>query len=135
MHRVTITIDDALMAQLDAYMQSHGHSNRSEAVRGLVRERLDSERIERGEGGPCIATLSYVYNHGERELARRLTEAGHSHHGLTVSTLHVHLDPARCLEVAILKGEAGELRHYADHVLAERGVYSGDLHIVPAEPA
>ncbi|NWG45179.1 MAG: nickel-responsive transcriptional regulator NikR [Alphaproteobacteria bacterium] len=131
MHRVTITIDDALMAQLDAYMAAHGHSNRSEAVRGLVRDTLDRERLAADASGTCIGTLSYVYNHEERELAKRLTQTGHAHHALTVSTLHVHLDHDRCLEVAVLKGEAGDLQHYADHVLTERGVFSGELHLVP----
>ncbi|MCP5432650.1 MAG: nickel-responsive transcriptional regulator NikR [Alphaproteobacteria bacterium] len=133
MHRVTITVDDDLMKALDAYMAGHGYENRSEAMRDLVRDRLDAERLAKRSDGPCVATLSYVYNHEERELAKRLVRAGHDHHDLTVATLHVHLDRDRCLEVSVLKGAARDVAHFADHVLAERGVQSGELHVVPVD--
>ena len=39
---------------------------------------------------------------------------------MAVSTLHVHLDDANCLEVTVLKGLSDQVRHLADHVIAER---------------
>jgi CopG family nickel-responsive transcriptional regulator len=35
---------------------------------------------------------------------------------------HVPLDADNCLEVVIMKGKSGEVRHLADHMLAMRGV-------------
>ncbi len=32
---------------------------------------------------------------------------------------------ATCLEVTVLEGEAAALRHFAEHVIAERGVHHG----------
>jgi CopG family nickel-responsive transcriptional regulator len=52
-----------------------------------------------------------------------------------VSTLHVHLDAKSCLEVAVLKGAAGAVRHMADHVTTERGVRHGQLVVLPSGPA
>ena len=37
MQRVTITLDDALMAALDAIIAARGYQNRSEAIRDLAR--------------------------------------------------------------------------------------------------
>jgi CopG family transcriptional regulator, nickel-responsive regulator len=45
----------------------------------------------------------------------------------------VHLDNARCLEVTVLKGLSDEVRHFADHVIAERGLQHGQLVVVPAD--
>jgi CopG family nickel-responsive transcriptional regulator len=50
-----------------------------------------------------------------------------------VATLHVHLDHDSCLEVAVLRGERGEVRHFSQHVIAERGVRHGRLVMVPVD--
>jgi CopG family nickel-responsive transcriptional regulator len=45
----------------------------------------------------------------------------------------VHLDHESCLEVSVLRGRTADVRHYADHVIAERGVRFGRLVLVPLE--
>lgn len=133
MERVTISLDEALLAQFDAYLHGKGYANRSEAVRDLLRERLESDRLEQNNARYCIACLSYVYNHHEREMARRLAQAQHDHHDLTLSTVHVHLDHDHCLEVTLLRGETGPIRHFAETIMAERGIRHGNLHLVPTD--
>jgi len=131
MQRVTITIEDELLAELDALVVRRGYQNRSEALRDLARagmRRID----EPAPTEPCVAALVYVYDHARRDLPNRLAHEFHGHHDLAISTLHVHLDAQSCLEVAILRGEAGAVRHMADHVTAERGVRHGQLVMLPA---
>jgi CopG family nickel-responsive transcriptional regulator len=74
-----------------------------------------------------------VYDHARRDLPNRLANEFHDHHDLAVSTLHVHLDAGSCLEVAVLRGAAGDLQHMANHVIAERGVRYGQLVLLPQE--
>jgi CopG family nickel-responsive transcriptional regulator len=134
MQRVTITLDDDLVAEIDAFMLARGYSNRSEAMRDLTRAGLTEMQAGSTANGPCVGALVYVFDHERRELARRLTSVHHHHHGLSLATTHVHLDDDTCLEVALLRGAADEVRHLADHVIAERGVRHGRLVIVPTEP-
>lgn len=131
MQRVTITVDDELMGQLDALIAARGYQNRSEAIRDLARAGLAAAANEAPAERPCVAALVYVYDHAKRELPRRLAHQFHDHHAMSVSTLHVHLDHDTCMEVTVLKGQAGEVRHFAGHVIAERGVRHGQLVIVP----
>ncbi|TCZ66143.1 nickel-responsive transcriptional regulator NikR [Roseicella aquatilis] len=131
MQRVTITIDDDLLATVDALVAAKGYASRSEAVRDLLRAETDRSAAL-AEAAPCVATLSYVYDHATRDLARRLTGAHHAHHDLSIASLHVHLDHDTCLEVAVLRGAAGMVRRFADAVTAERGVRRHALHLVPA---
>ena len=133
MQRITITVDDELMAEIDALADARGYQNRSEAIRDLARAGLQAGSADPVGRGACVAALVYLYDHAKRELAKRLTNSFHDHHNLSVSTLHVHLDPARCLEVTVLKGPAAEVRHFAEHVIAERGVRHGRLVMIPAE--
>ncbi|MBS7542257.1 nickel-responsive transcriptional regulator NikR [Ancylobacter oerskovii] len=133
MQRVTVTIDDALLAALDAHAARHGYGNRSEAIRDALRTALlGTDAAPAADTAPCVATLSYVYEHEKRELARRLAQVQHGHHDLTVAALHVHLDHGTCLEVSVLRGPAGEVKQLADAVVTQRGVRYGQLHLVPA---
>ena len=45
----------------------------------------------------------------------------------------MHLDHDSCMEVTVLRGAVGDVRHFADHVIAERGVRHGRLVLVPVE--
>jgi CopG family nickel-responsive transcriptional regulator len=131
MQRVTVTLDDDLMAELDRVIEARGYQNRSEAIRDLARAGLKQASIESGAIKNSIGVLSYVFDHEARELARRLTSSFHDHHDLTIASLHVHLDHRNCLEVGILRGSAEEVQHFAEHVISERAVKYGNLHIMP----
>lgn len=132
MQRISITIDDDLLAGIDALSELRGYSSRSEAVRDIVRERLVQEAGPKGDDMSCVAALSYVYEHETRELSKRLTATQHHHHDLSISTLHVHLSNADCLEVTVLKGKTSEVQAFADAVISQRGVRHGQLNIIPA---
>lgn len=138
MERITISLDEALAQEFDALIERRGYRNRSEAVRDLLREHLEAARQQESAtagGGHCVANLSYVYNHHERDLAERLTALQHGHHDLTVATMHAHLDHDNCLESVILKGPTGAVRAFADALVAERGVRHGQLNMVSVEVA
>jgi CopG family nickel-responsive transcriptional regulator len=135
MQRVTVTLDDDLMEELDRLIAVRGYQNRSEAIRDLARAGLKQAAQEAGSDQTCVGVLSYVYDHAARDLAKRLTSTFHNHHDLTIASLHVHLDPENCLEVGILKGAMAEVQHFAEHVIAERSVRHGSLQIVPAGDA
>jgi CopG family nickel-responsive transcriptional regulator len=133
MQRTTITLDDDLMARLDEFMADRQYANRSEAIRDLVRAGLEQATLASSPQAQCLGAAIYVYDHEARELASRLTRVAHEHHDLSLATLHVHLDHDSCMEVTVLRGEVGEVRHFADHVIAERGVRHGRLVLVPVD--
>ncbi len=133
--RFTISLEDELAAQFDAYLQDKGYGNRSEAVRDLIRDRLGEEQLGAKGNGHCVASLTYVYNHHQLDLAGRLTDTHHQHHDLTLATQHVHLDHDNCLETVLLRGPATAVRAFAEAVIAERGVRHGKLHMIPVQLA
>lgn len=133
MQRVTITLDDELMAELDTWVVECGYQNRSEAIRDLTRAGLRQMSFERTSTQDCVAALIYVYDHATRELSKRLAHAFHDHHKLSVATMHVHLDHGSCMEMTVLKGRTDEVQHFAEHVIAERGVRHGRVVLVPTD--
>ena len=133
MERITISLEAELAEAFDQWLGQRGYQNRSEAVRDLIRAQIAESRNAQAGSQHCVANLSYVYNHHERDLAERLTALQHDHHDLTVATMHAHLDHDHCLESAILKGPAEAVQRFADALVAERGVRHGALNLVTVD--
>lgn len=133
MQRYTISLDDNLAEQFELWARQHGYANRSEAIRDLVRDKLGKESLQHAHGSHCVAVVAYAYDHHDRTLGRRLLDGQHEHHQLSVSTLHVHLDAERCLEVAVLRGHTSDVKTEADALIAERHVRNGSVHLIPMD--
>jgi len=133
MQRITITLDDDLMDELDQMILEQGYQNRSEAIRDFTRAGMQQASQKMGRSQSCVAALVYVYDHAARDLSRRLVENYHGHHDLSMATLHVHLDDDNCMEVTALRGTGAEVQHFADHIIAERGVRYGRLVMIPTD--
>jgi CopG family nickel-responsive transcriptional regulator len=133
MERFTISLEEQLAADFDRLLHDRGYTNRSEAVRDMLRSAIEQHRQSRDNGLHCVASLSYVYNHHERELAERLTSLQHEHHDLCVSTTHAHLDHNDCLETLLLRGPTAAVRRFADALTAERGVRHGQLNLITVD--
>ncbi len=133
MQRITITVDDDLMTDVDRIIETRGYQNRSEAIRDLARAGLAQAMQSASGGHDCVGALVYVYDHAARQLGSRLVHSFHEHHDVALATMHVHLDHESCLEVAILKGRNRDVQTVADQVIAERGVRYGRLLAIPVK--
>jgi CopG family nickel-responsive transcriptional regulator len=133
MERITFSLDETLIIEFDALIADRGYENRSEAMRDVLREFIETHRIREAKATHCVANVSYVYNHHERELATRLTELQHAHHDLTVSSMHTHIDHDNGMETLFLRGPTRAVQTCADQLLAERGVRHGVVNLIPVE--
>jgi CopG family transcriptional regulator, nickel-responsive regulator len=132
MQRITITIDDELLGVVDRLCRQRGYASRSEAIREMLRQAEAGAQVRNSGGSHCFAALSYIYDHGTRDLAKRLTNSQHDHHDLSVATLHVHLSRHDCLEIAVLEGSVKNVQALADRMTSQRGVRHGHLRILPS---
>ena len=134
MQRVTITVDDELIGDLNRFIARRGYTTRSEAVRDLVRAAIQAAAVDMG-GGPrrCIGAVIYVYDHSAHQLRQRLIEVSRARPGLSRTTLHVDLDHGRCMEIMVLRGRTEEVRQLSDQVIAQRGVQHGHLVLMPMD--
>lgn len=133
MERFTISLNDSLAADFDGWIQSRRYSNRSEAVRDLIRKAITTETPLHNQAEHSIATLSFVYNHHERNLAERLTSLQHDAHDLVISSTHVHLDHDNCPESLFLRGTTADILTFADLVTAESGVRHSVINLIPVQ--
>jgi len=122
--RFGVSLDEHLLAQFDRVIGRKGYTNRSEAIRDLIRESIVREQWELGTD-EAVGTLTLVYDHDVRDLSDKLTDLQHAYYKVIVSAMHVHLDPHHCLEVLVLRGKAKELKVIADRLIGTRGVKHG----------
>lgn len=123
--RFSISLDEQLLEQFDGYIRPRGYSNRSEAVRDLIRKMLVNEEWE--QDSEVVGVVSIVYNHHQPQLQEKITDLQHKYHQLITSTTHVHMEHHNCLEVTIVKGRATLVRELAEKLMALRGVKDGKL--------
>ena len=131
MQRLTISLDDDLAKAFDGLIQQRGYANRSEAIRDLLRRELGEQDLESGAATQCVAVLSYVFDHHERQLSSRLTGMQHDHHELAVATMHAHISHEDCIETVILRGSTTQVSEFAQSVIAETGVRHGHVQLIP----
>jgi CopG family nickel-responsive transcriptional regulator len=130
MQRLTITIDDDLMAEVDAFISASSASNRSEAIRDLVRRGLTSRPGLMTET-QCFGVVSCAVDQSVRNLGSRVPQGRLERHDQTVAAMSVPLDHSTSIEVAVMRGQATEVQAYADALFIERGVLHGTLALIP----
>jgi CopG family transcriptional regulator, nickel-responsive regulator len=124
--RFGVSIPDDLLDKFDVLIGQKGYTNRSEAIRDLIRDRLVEDEWGQTEH-EVVGTVTVVYNHEQSDLAQKLTEIQHKKHDLIISAIHVHLDAHNCLEVLIMRGPSGEVRQAGQLLISTRGVKHGKI--------
>jgi CopG family transcriptional regulator, nickel-responsive regulator len=123
--RFGVSLDEKLLVDFDRLIEDKRYTNRSEAIRDLIRASLVEK--ESDAAGEVIGTITLIYNHHVRDLADKLTEHQHSHFDKIIASQHVHLDAHNCLEVLVVRGAAPTIKQIADELISVKGVKHGKL--------
>jgi CopG family transcriptional regulator, nickel-responsive regulator len=132
LNRIGVAIDAELLEKFDKFIAEQGYSNRSEAFRDLIRDRLVGAAVESPDV-PVVGTVTLIYDHHFRMLPNKLMDIQHDFHDVVIATTHAHLDHHTCLEVVVLKGTSKRVRKLADLLIGAKGVRHGRL--VMSSPA
>ncbi|HUV69432.1 MAG TPA: nickel-responsive transcriptional regulator NikR [Terracidiphilus sp.] len=132
--RIGIALDSDLLKRFDRFIGRQGYTNRSEAFRDLIRDRLVAEKTAMPDA-TVVGTVTLIYDHHVHGVTEKLTEIQHENHDLVVSTSHAHLDFESCLEVLIVHGKSARIEQFADRLIGLKGVQHGRLVMtVPSHP-
>jgi CopG family nickel-responsive transcriptional regulator len=124
--RIGIALDSELLKRFDRSIGRRGYTNRSEAFRDLIRDRLVTEQTAAPDA-TVVGTVTLIYDHHSSGITEKLTEVQHANHELVVSTSHAHLDYESCLEVLIVHGKSAQVAQFADRLIGLKGVQHGRL--------
>lgn len=118
--RFGVSLEKELLAKFDRRLKEKGYTNRSEALRDLIRQDLVLKEWQEGKEGTGAITL--VYDHHQRQLLNHLMDIQHDYHDSILSAQHIHLDHDNCLEIIVTKGSPRDIESLYGKLKASKGV-------------
>ena len=123
--RFGVSLEKALLDRFDVLIREKQYTNRSEALRDLIRRELVQKEWQ---GGSDVAgAITLIYDHHKRDILRMVTDTQHEFQQVIISTQHIHLDHHNCLEIVAARGKAGEIQKLADALRSIKGVRHATL--------
>lgn len=120
LYRFGVSLEKELIDEFDTRITAKKYSNRSEAIRDLIRREITSEKWIKG--GKVAGAIVMTYNHHKRDLANRLLDIQHDFQEQIISSQHVHLDHKNCLEIVAVKGCSKVLEKLVTAIKGNSGV-------------
>ena len=123
--RFGVSLEKTLLDRFDVLIRAKQYTNRSEALRDLIRREL----VEREwQGGRDVAgAITLIYDHHKRDIMSRVTDTQHEFQRVIISTQHIHLDHHNCLEIVAARGNAEEVQRLTDALRSIKGVRHATL--------
>lgn len=123
--RFGVSLEKTLLEKFDRLIRERNYSNRSEAFRDMIRHELVKQ--EWVEGEDVAGAITLIYDHHRRDLLSKITDIQHNYQKVIISTQHVHLDHANCLEIVAVRGRSPEVQRLADTLRSIKGVKHATL--------
>ena len=105
--RFGVSLEEDLLIKFDNHIKKHKYTNRSEALRDMIREELVKK--EWTENKEVTGAITLVYDHHTRELVTKVLDVQHDYHACILSTQHIHLDHHNCFEIIVTKGKSNKI--------------------------
>ena len=118
--RFGVSLEKELLDKFDHLIREKNYTNRSEALRDLIRQELVKKQWQ--EGKEIAGAIIFVYNHHKRELLNKVTDIQHDFQKVIISTQHIHLDHHNCLEIIAVRGRPKEAQRLTDNLKSIKGV-------------
>ena len=120
--RISFSTPPSLMKQFDQSLSAIGYKDRSKALQIAMRNFITeySWKAEKGKLGAGAVLLTY--NHEAHGIQEELTHAQHRYRDVISSTMHIHLDELRCLEIISVRGKLERIQMMAKELMKTKGV-------------
>lgn len=129
--RISVSLAEPLLTELDAMVEQRGFESRSQAISSMIHHQVTEHRCDYDDD-IMAGTINLVYEHTTPGLQKQLVDLQHEFIDEVISSLHVHLMHARTMEVILVQGPAAKLKTIADKLESCRGVLSGKLQLSTA---
>ena len=131
---VSVSMPESLLNELDAFIDEHGYSGRSEAMRegarGLLTEFADHDSNDQ----PVVCVITVLFDH-ESGAEAKLSHFRHTHQELVTSNVHSHAGNS-CLELFVTEGTVDDVGSYVARLRTIDGVTRVEHSVIsPEQPS
>jgi CopG family nickel-responsive transcriptional regulator len=123
--RFGVSLDDDLLSKFDHLIKEKNYTNRSEALRDLIRQELVQRQWQGGK--EIVGAITLIYDHHKRELVNKIMDIQHDFGDLIISSQHIHLDHHNCMEIIAIKSPPKKAQLLADSLRSIKGVKHGTI--------
>ncbi len=120
--RIGVSLPENLLGRFDEIITKRGYSSRSEGIRDAIRNYILNYEWMSEVHGDRIGIVSLLYDHDQRGLVNNIIDIQHDNSELTQSSVHVHIDEHNCLEILTLRGDAKDIKAFAEKMMSLKGV-------------
>lgn len=120
---ISISLDEALLEELDALEDEYGFTGRSELIRTALRAWMqDADRR-----GFDDVTDGVIFVKCEEDTADHVSSLLHEHRSVIVSQIHQHLEDHVCFELLVVDGDPDTIEAFWQDVQASRHVRTAEF--------
>ena len=103
---ISISLNDQILSELDAYQKALGFSGRSEIIRAGIRSFMSEEKQKENLTGQINAILLVLHDDKFDNVASELCK---DYEDAITTRMHSKIDGTKCMELFVLKGDAKEI--------------------------
>ena len=129
--RISMSLPETLLCDLDRMVEERGFDSRSQAIADMLYQSLVEHKSDVGQD-VMVGVVTLFYDNSVAGLQKQLADLQFRHIAEVISSLHVHLMHNQTMEVILVQGPAQKLRLIADEMTTRRGVISGKMHLIAA---
>jgi CopG family nickel-responsive transcriptional regulator len=129
--RISISLDEDLLTEIDAMAAKRGYQSRSQAISDMATSQLLEYKHKLGND-IMAGTLTLSYDRSVKGLQKKLSDIQYRNIEEVISSLHVHLEEDKVLEVLLVQGPTKKLQAILDSMRTLKGVITGRLQLLAA---
>lgn len=128
--RISLTIPETLLTQLDNTLVSRHYESRSQAIVDMINNHLIEQTMK--TNAVMVGTLTLLYDASQSNIQLQIIELQRTYLSQVISSLHIQLDSQKILEVMIIQGQSETLQQISAQFSALKGVVKGHLELMDA---
>ena len=120
--RFSVSLPPGLVEEMDNAWKAMGYDSRSKAIHDAVRSFITEFEWMRKEMGKITGAVLVLHYLDKPGLLDEITGIQHKHQNVIPSTMHIHLEENKCLEIIAVRGGVQEVKNLAQDLMTKKGV-------------
>ena len=120
--RISFSLQPALQREFDRVSKLMGYDERSMVLRIAIQNLINDYELKADPESLATGTILMIYDHEVRSVDNMITDIGHVHRVVIVSSLHLHLDEENCLNIIVVRGKVSKIMNLEQDIRKLNGV-------------
>lgn len=120
--RIGVSLHPKLLGEFDDMIADMGYESRSKAIHDALRDFITNNKWMREAGGSITGAVVMLYYYDKRGLLDELSEVQDRYQNVISSTMRVHVEGQKFLEILAVKGASDDVRELIQGLMTKKGV-------------